>query len=460
MRTILLLDDDAFIPLLESTAAHHDRAVVVVRDEITAERVCSATNLEVVTETKAGGPQLTCLDIKEGDSIILFCSTPESAKRCLRDAAPIPACIPRIVISRKNPDYGADADGGVSHCICLDDLITDQVRLAYRKHENAKKVNALKQISSRVDNVLILLQNDPDPDAIAGGLALRVLMGRNKQTAPLGTFGAVTRSENISMIKLLDIPVATVTETMLSQYSAVAMVDVAPPYFADRGVSADIVIDHHPSQAEFDAAYVDIRPSYGATSTILAEYLIHEGIRITQRLATALIYGIKTDTMFLERGISQADIKAFTHLYPLANINMLRRIENPSLEFDEVHCFVKSLKTVRIFDSMLFAYAGNVARDDILPRLADFCLQIGGADWAVVTGICDRNIVCCVRNVGYVKHAGELVQRVFGDMGTAGGHRAMAKAVVPVRKFKKCAGVSRVGEIPERIAELFLQAAE
>jgi hypothetical protein len=51
--------------------------------------------------------------------------------------------------------------------------------------------------------------------------------------------------------------------------------------------------------------------------------------------------------------------------------------------------------------------------------------------------------VVSVRNLGYTKNAGEFVRKVFSDIGSAGGHRAMAKAVVPLRAFRE-----KYGEVP------------
>jgi hypothetical protein len=51
-----------------------------------------------------------------------------------------------------------------------------------------------------------------------------------------------------------------------------------------------------------------------------------------------------------------------------------------------------------------------------------------------------------VRNLGYTKNAGDFVRRFFADIGSAGGHRAMAKAVVPLEAFQ-----SRFGPIDENV---------
>jgi nanoRNase/pAp phosphatase (c-di-AMP/oligoRNAs hydrolase) len=67
-------------------------------------------------------------------------------------------------------------------------------------------------------------------------------------------------------------------------------------------------------------------------------------------------------------------------------------------------------------------------------------------DWSVVSGLVKDRVVISVRNVGYVKSAGEIMKRLYDDIGSAGGHRAMAKAVVPLDRFKQ-----RFGEVSEKV---------
>ena len=105
--------------------------------------------------------------------------------------------------------------------------------------------------------------------------------------------------------------------------------DLQPPHLANAPEQIDLVIDHHPEQFNYKCHIKDIRPSYGATSTILLEYLLCTGSGIGTRLATAMLYGIKSDTFALSREVNEWDVEAFSYLYPLANQNLMRRIERP-----------------------------------------------------------------------------------------------------------------------------------
>ncbi len=329
-----------------------------------------------------------------------------------------------------------------------------QGRLA-RTKESLRRIDALFQDAK---NVLILMQDDPDPDAIGSALALRTLIGRKKSSAPLASFGTVSRPENVAMVKLLDIEILRVKESDLEKYDRIALVDTQPPHLKHSLPRVDLVVDHHPALPGYEAPYVDIRTPYGATSTIFVEYLRARGERISERLATALLYGVRADTLLLERGVNEWDVQAFTYLFPLANNNIIRRIERPELPRAILDSFSRGLQSSRIVDKVIFTHLGAVEREDVIPQLAEFCLQIEGVEWSVVSGVIDGKLVMSIRNVGFVRAAGDLVKEAFSELGSAGGHRAMAKAVIPLPNL----GVSANGSFPDdavmrRVEDLFLK---
>jgi nanoRNase/pAp phosphatase (c-di-AMP/oligoRNAs hydrolase) len=316
--------------------------------------------------------------------------------------------------------------------ISLRKLLTQAALVELRRARNHQMVQKLRETLAEVKILLILIQHDPDPDAIASALALRSILGRNKTTAPMGSFGQVTRPENIAMVQLLDIEIEQVTAEKLLRYDGIALVDVQPPYFGDVLPRVDAVIDHHPLVASYAARYRDVRTAFGATSTIFVQYLQAIDTKITQRLATALYYGIKTDTLFLGRETTEADVEAFTYLYPLANHGLIRRMERPELPLRDLDAFGYALRARTIIDTTFFTHLGIVEREDVLPQFAEFCLQVEGVERSVVSGIFGGNLVVSVRNDVSGKSAGEMVRHAFGDFGSAGGHRSMAKAVVPL----------------------------
>jgi nanoRNase/pAp phosphatase (c-di-AMP/oligoRNAs hydrolase) len=125
---------------------------------------------------------------------------------------------------------------------------------------------------------------------------------------------------------------------------------------------------------------------------------------------------------------------------------MITRIERPALPREDLEAFGRALSRLQVDNGVAVIHLGEVNREDVIPQMAEFCLQIEGVDWGVVSGLVDDRVVICVRNVGYVKSAGDIMKKLYDDIGSAGGHRAMAKAVVPLDRFKE-----RFGEVSERV---------
>src|SRR5712692_3830449 len=316
------------------------------------------------------------------------------------------------------------------------------------------RVQQYQRYFSDADRVLIMLHNDPDPDAMASGLALRNVLRRNKNTAIIGAIQGVTRPENLRMVNLLDIHVEAITPESLKEYERLAMVDVQPHYFGGLIDRVDLVIDHHPEQPGYMAVFKDVRPDYGSTSTILTEHLRAVDVNISERTATAMLYAIKSDTLFFNRSTNRVDLEAFSYLYPLSDAALIRKMEGAEITLERLDYVVKAFKDGTLAEQVFCAFLGPSAREDFIPYVADFFLQLEDVKWTVIAGIVNESLVVSVRNLGYTKNAGEFVRRFFADIGSAGGHRAMAKAVVPMRAFREKFGDVNGDAIGVRLQEL------
>jgi nanoRNase/pAp phosphatase (c-di-AMP/oligoRNAs hydrolase) len=397
------------------------------------------------------------IPLRKGDRAIICLHDRPLMNKAVKILANLDRDIPILILSDRPLNRTLVKNPNIS-LLSLDQLFSDGSAVAFSEIETRKKVSELRSLFRDAGTILVLTQHDPDPDALACGLAVRTLLGRNKTTAPICTFGKVTRSENLSMIKLLDIEVKTITEQSLEEFDKVIMVDVQPPYFGKLFPKVDAIIDHHPVVAEYEASFREVNIRYGATSSILTHYLRADNAEIPTRLATALLYGIKTDTFLLERETGPQDVAAFTHLYALANHALIRRMERPELSADDLKSFNSAFRNRVEVDGVLFTHLGKVKSEDIIPRLADFCLQIENVDWALVSGVFERSLVLSARNVGHVRSAGEIMRKAFGDLGSAGGHRAMAKAVLPLRTIKRQKKVTTTEELRKLVFRLFVKA--
>src|SRR5919204_69888 len=237
-------------------------------------------------------------------------------------------------------------------------------------------------------------------------------------------------------------------------FDRIAMVDVQPHYFGEAFHRVDLVIDHHPEQPGYSAVFKDIRPNYGSTSTILTEHLRAVDEHISERTATAMLYAIKSDTLFFNRQANRVDLEAFSYLYPLADAALIRKMEGAEITAERLEYVLKAYRSGRLADQVFCAFLGPSPREDFIPYVADFFLQLEDVKWTVVAGVVNESLVVSVRNLGYSKNAGEFVRRFFSDIGSAGGHRAMAKAVVPMRAFREKFGDPSGDQIGAKLQEL------
>jgi nanoRNase/pAp phosphatase (c-di-AMP/oligoRNAs hydrolase) len=160
-----------------------------------------------------------------------------------------------------------------------------------------------------------------------------------------------------------------------------------------------------------------------------------------------MLYAIKSDTLFLSRQTNEPDLDAFRFLYPLADAALIRKMEGAETTVERLHCVSEAVQHGEVAGSLYTAHLGDVAREDLIAYVADFLLQVEEIKWSVVSGVVHENIVVSVRNLGSSRNAGEFVKRSFGDIGSAGGHRTMAKAVAPLDRFQQKFG----SHDPERI---------
>ncbi|HEY0876455.1 MAG TPA: DHH family phosphoesterase [Vicinamibacterales bacterium] len=339
----------------------------------------------------------------------------------------------------------------------LSELIRPTLLSELSRSMTRARVQQYQRYFADADRVLILLHNDPDPDALASGLALRNLLRRTKTTAIIGAMQGVTRPENLRMANLLDIQVEPITPAMFDDFDRIATVDVQPHYFGGQLLRADLVIDHHPEQPGYIAVFKDIRADYGSTSTILTEHLRSVDVNISERTATAMLYAIKSDTLFFARHTNRDDLEAFTFLYPLADAALIRKMEGAEITVDRLEYVTRASQAGINRDQVFSAFIGEAPREDFIPYTADFFLQLENVKWTIIAGIVGNQLIVSVRNLGYSRNAGEFVKRWFADIGSAGGHRAMAKAVVPIDKFRQKFGDLDGREMTEKIAGMASQ---
>ena len=290
-----------------------------------------------------------------------------------------------------------------------------------------------------------------DPDALASALALKRIMFHKVHNVDIARINEVTRPDNLAMIRYLNIPVTAWKPENAGQYTRYAMVDSQPHHSkAFQGLNFDCIIDHHPLPRTVPnattcattcatactpagpATFRDIRPGMGATSTMMTHYLKALRVRPGPRLATALLYGIRTDTAAFERSGGEDDFRAYQWLSRHADNNLLRRILRSEYLREWLPLFARAFRSMAdCRGGGAFASLTEVKSADLLVAVADFFTRVHGLRWIAVSGVVDKTVIVIFRGDGG-RDIGRLADACFHDVGVAGGHRNLARAEFPL----------------------------
>ena len=286
--------------------------------------------------------------------------------------------------------------------------------------------------------LLILTHDNPDPDALATGKGLAVLFQAWGVESRLAYCGLVARAENRAMLNRLT-PEWENVEALdfLDQYPSIALVDSQPTAGNNRlpeSLSPRIVIDHHHPvrQAINKVQYIDVRPEIGASVTLLYQHLEAAGVVPDPLLATAMFYGLKTDTQGLSRGAAPADEAVYLRLLSRADRTELIQVEQAGLPRDYFRAFSRGLNAARVYGHAVIAELGVMDRPDLAAEMADLLLRLEGTRAALCLGQHNNQLHLSLRIEFMDQDAGLLIQRIIVPPGKAGGHGTIAGGQVPL----------------------------
>lgn len=303
--------------------------------------------------------------------------------------------------------------------------------------DDASRFAALIGAFIRADRAVVLTHDNPDPDAIASSAGLGYLIEQACGIPAVVTFGGIIgRAENRVLMDIVGVPFERIEGLEFRPGDAFALVD-AQPGAGNNAVPEDarlaVVIDHHPERPmPRRAIYHDVRESYGACCTMIVELLRAGGIEPNRALATALFYGIQSETLDLGREASNPDVEASIHLYPRTDPVALSRVRHaraPRALFRSMH---DSLERAWHRDGVVFVPAGELAYPDLVAQLADFFMRVQGVEWVIAAGRYLDSLLVSVRADRPRSNAGAWVREIVDGRGPAGGHGQMAGARIPV----------------------------
>ena len=363
----------------------------------------------------------------------------------------------QIVARSTDPVNGQKlTTAGADFVLYPQEVVARQALLQVKKQHASRISQRLFSLLASWEGTLgIITHKNPDPDAISSAMALaEIAKQANGKTLATRIFyeGNIGHQENRTFVNLLDIKMEHLTADALAKCTYLAMVDCEGPG-ANNDVppqtKINIIIDHHREGKHVTNQnnFVDIRPGVGATASIMTQYLQELDVPVDKRVATALLYGIRTDTKEFKRNVTPQDLSYAGFLLPLTDADLLDKIMSPSMSQETLDVIGKAIHERKIQSGYLFANVGYVMNRDALPQAADLLISLEGVNTALVYGITDNAIVISARNRDIRLHIGNALSEAFGDMGDAGGHPNMAAATLPLHYFGKVEDKARLLEI-------------
>jgi nanoRNase/pAp phosphatase (c-di-AMP/oligoRNAs hydrolase) len=319
-------------------------------------------------------------------------------------------------------------------------MVAKSLSRSLERAEALRKGNKLSQWFEGIKDkrLAIVVHNNPDPDAIASALALQSIATYFDVSSDIVYHGEIGHQENKAFVNLLGIDLYRMEDINIRSYDKIAMLDCAIPG-ANNALPSDIpigvIIDHHPiGDSKINAEFIDIRPNVGATATIMTKYLQELNVDINSTLSTALLYGIRTDTLDFKRNTDSADLSAASYLYPLSDHDVLEQLDRPSMSIETLDVLGEAINNRQVIGSYLLSNVGSIHDRDTLPQAADYLLHLEGISTSIVFGVSDELIYISGRSNDIRVNLGDIMKRAFGDE-TGGGHATAAAAQISLGVF-------------------------
>ena len=310
--------------------------------------------------------------------------------------------------------------------------------------ERYAALTELMRSEGRGGRWLVLTHDNPDPDALASAQILaRVLRQAFRQTVTVAYGGIIGRAENREMVRGLHLPLQPRPPSELKKYGHFALVDTQPRSGNNQlppRLVPDIVIDHHPVRANTQTRpFYDVRPKYGATATILAEYMLAAAssprTRWRRRWSTPSAPRPRTSPASTP-GPTRRSTTSSSPWPTTASSPASRARACPSTYFGNLHEALENMKSV---DSLVVSHLGPVEQPDIVPEIADLLLRMEGKTWSLCHRLLRDRLYLSIRTTNSRADAGTVMSRLVGRRGKGGGHGMMAGGWMDASKVASAA---------------------
>jgi nanoRNase/pAp phosphatase (c-di-AMP/oligoRNAs hydrolase) len=363
----------------------------------------------------------------------------------------------RFIIVRASDPVTADElkESGADVVINPSKVIADSALHALEQGELEYKTTQLADIIDRGESLAVLAHRSPGPDSIASAVALQAIANDRGVEADILYEGEIGHQENRAFVNLLGIELVPLSETDLDEYDTLALVDCAKATEPVVDDDVDILIDHFEPEVDYGAEFTDVRSNVSSTSTILTKYIQEFDLSLSEEVATALLYGIRAETLDFKRDTTPADLTAAAYLYPFANHDTLEQVESPSMSPETLDVLAEAIRNREVKGSHLVSNAGFIRDRDALSQAAQHLLNLEGITTSAVFAIADETIYLAARSKDIRINIGNVLQDAFQEIGEVRGHSTDASAEIPLGIFT---GLEITGDNRDTLLQLTEQA--
>ncbi|HET7323546.1 MAG TPA: DHH family phosphoesterase [Halococcus sp.] len=344
----------------------------------------------------------------------------------------------QFVIARASDPVTADElrETGADAVINPSKVIADAALRALETGELEHKAGQLADVLDGTDERLAILANDnPGPDSIASAVALKAIAESRDIEADILYDGEIGHQEDRAFVNLIGVELLARAEVDFECYDTLALVDHAQSMEREIERPIDVLIDHHEPEDDYDAAFVDVRANVSSTSTILTKYVQEFELSLDETVATALLYGIRAETLDFRRDTTPADLTAASYLYPFANHDTLEQVESPSMSPETLDVLAEAIRNREVNGSYLISSAGFIHDRDALAQAAQHLLNLEGVTTTAVFAIDDEQITLSARSKDIRLNIRDLLEEAFSEAGETVGHSTDATVTIPLGIF-------------------------
>ncbi len=286
----------------------------------------------------------------------------------------------------------------------------------------------LLSVLSQYERFLVVMHDNPDPDVIAAGWAISCLLEEKlDQGARVVGGGAIVRAENRHMVELLNPPIELVSDITYEPGTASILVDCGlgtTNHLVTRaGIEPVAVIDHHKNgNGARRVPFRDIRTTAAASASIAASYLREQGIDPGMKLATAILYAIRTETSGSETAHSALDRSIVRWLSAIADPALLAEIENAPLEPEYYSDLALAMQSTFLYDSSAICFLPRALGPEIVGEVADLLVRCRGIQSVLCAAVSGDDLVISTRTDRKGGDAAELLRQTINGLGGCGGH--------------------------------------